>query len=286
MNTIIDYMYEDAKVRVITDDAGEVWFVLRDVLDAMESATMLSAAKSSIEEGLGEEFVKMIPMYTSGGTQQTTIINEPAVTYLVARSNTETGKQINRWIHCEVLPSIRKTGQYVLENHVQVEKNTYDRIVKDAYCNRISTDILTLSIQEWLYYYPKDIHGAVQFAVNDTAGTTGRDFFNRKFDVKLLAGYTAIIDTVLMLGEVCTVTELAESLELSETETKFHLVSSGLIVPMCKNRLTKMGRTIGIVSGKNIIFSTKDVIKVLKEYALLKCSLYNKIKLRSGLKFA
>ena len=44
--------------------------------------------------------------------QQTIIVSEPAATYLMARSNTEQGRKLNRFIHVEVLPQIRKTGQY------------------------------------------------------------------------------------------------------------------------------------------------------------------------------
>ena len=47
-----------------------------------------------------------------GRTQQVTIISESGVTFLVSRSNTESGRKLNRWIHTEVLPAIRKTGAY------------------------------------------------------------------------------------------------------------------------------------------------------------------------------
>ncbi|MCK7581060.1 MAG: hypothetical protein MZV65_39650 [Chromatiales bacterium] len=36
------------------------------------------------------------------------------MTFLVSRSNTETGRKLNRFIHTEVLPQIRKTGQYLV----------------------------------------------------------------------------------------------------------------------------------------------------------------------------
>jgi len=40
------------------------------------------------------------------------IVAEAAATYLVARSNTEAGRRLNRFIHTEVLPQIRRTGAY------------------------------------------------------------------------------------------------------------------------------------------------------------------------------
>ena len=104
---------EEQPVRVV-DQSGQSWFILRDTLQAMGSSTRPADAKVSIEQGLGEGVVVNYPLQTAGGVQETTIISEPAVTFLLARSNTERGRQLNRWIHTEVIPSIRKTGSYSL----------------------------------------------------------------------------------------------------------------------------------------------------------------------------
>jgi prophage antirepressor-like protein len=109
---ITPFSFESHSVRVIESDDGP-WFVLRDVLQAMQSATTANKAKASITEGLGDGWFKSTPILDSmGRTQETTLINEPAVTFLVARSNTEVGRKLNRWIHAEVIPAIRKTGAY------------------------------------------------------------------------------------------------------------------------------------------------------------------------------
>ena len=107
--TIFDF--EGADIRV-TDQAGESWFVLKDLLDAMGSSTPTSKAVTSVEQGLGKGYTNVLPLQTAGGEQQTIIISEPAATFLVARSNTDKGRQLNRFIHLEVLPSLRKTGSY------------------------------------------------------------------------------------------------------------------------------------------------------------------------------
>jgi prophage antirepressor-like protein len=110
---LLSRVFEGQDVRIaIADQTGEPWFVLRDVLGAMGSSTKLSDAKVSIEQGLGKGEVVDLPLQTAGGTQDTTIISEAAATFLIARSNTEKGRKLNRWIHSEVLPSIRKTGSY------------------------------------------------------------------------------------------------------------------------------------------------------------------------------
>jgi prophage antirepressor-like protein len=111
-NHITPFSFESHEVRVV-DDGGEPWFVLRDVIEALgRKGTRTNEARSSIEQGLGDGYVKTVPLQTSGGVQNVILINEPAVTFLVARSNTEVGRKLNRWIHAEVIPSIRKTGSY------------------------------------------------------------------------------------------------------------------------------------------------------------------------------
>jgi prophage antirepressor-like protein len=110
---VTPFYFEDSEVRTATDKYGNPWFVARDVLDGMGSSTPVTKAMSSVKQGLGDGFTNGIPILDSlGRVQQVTVISEPAVTFLVSRSNTERGRKLNRWIHSEVLPQIRKTGQY------------------------------------------------------------------------------------------------------------------------------------------------------------------------------
>ena len=51
---------------------------------------------------------------TAGGLQQTFYINESGFYSLVLSSKLETAKKFKRWVTSEVLPSIRKYGQYKL----------------------------------------------------------------------------------------------------------------------------------------------------------------------------
>jgi prophage antirepressor-like protein len=48
-----------------------------------------------------------------GRVQDTIFIHESAFTFLVSRFRTEAEKKLNRFIHKELLPTIRKTGGYI-----------------------------------------------------------------------------------------------------------------------------------------------------------------------------
>ena len=49
---------------------------------------------------------------TLGGTQKMTIINESGLYSLILSSKLPDAKKFKRWVTSEVLPSIRKTGNY------------------------------------------------------------------------------------------------------------------------------------------------------------------------------
>ena len=113
---IVPFQFETKSIRTLANEQGEPWFVLRDVLEAMGTSTPTAVAISSVEQGLGNGFNVVIPITDSMGREQSAIIvAEAAVTYLLSRSNTEQGRKLNRFIHVEVLPAIRKTGTYAKE---------------------------------------------------------------------------------------------------------------------------------------------------------------------------
>lgn len=115
MNNVVAFNFESNEVRTLTDERDDsVWFVLRDVLNAMgRKGTRTNEAKASIEAGLGDGYVKTVSIVDSlGRNQKAAIVNDAATTFLISRSNTEVGKKLNRWIHSEVIPAIRKTGGY------------------------------------------------------------------------------------------------------------------------------------------------------------------------------
>lgn len=107
--TVFQYNTKEVRTVMVND---EPWFVAKDVLAVMESKTTVTALETMVVEGLGKEFVNNQPLETNGGIQEMLCLSEAALTFFVSRSRTEMGKTINRWIHAEVLPTIRKTGSY------------------------------------------------------------------------------------------------------------------------------------------------------------------------------
>jgi prophage antirepressor-like protein len=111
MSNLAVFKFSSNNVRVVMIN-GEPWFIARDVLEALGSKSRSNDVKAMVEEDLGEGYVTVVPLETAGGEQQVVALSEAALTMVVSRSRTELGKAMNRWIHTEVLPSIRKTGGY------------------------------------------------------------------------------------------------------------------------------------------------------------------------------
>lgn len=114
--------FKSQEVRILNID-GEPWFVAKDVLDAISSKTKVTDLKNLIIEELGETFVTNgVVLDNLGRKNEMLILSEAALTMFISRSRTELGKQMNKWIHSEVLPLIRKTGYYVQPNLIEEPK--------------------------------------------------------------------------------------------------------------------------------------------------------------------
>ena len=94
-------------VRTIMID-GEPWFVGKDVALALGYTNPQKAIRDHVDEedkGVNE-------MFTPGGTQKIPTINESGLYSLILASKLPDARRFKRWITSEVLPTIRKTGQY------------------------------------------------------------------------------------------------------------------------------------------------------------------------------
>ena len=96
------------QVRTVTKD-GEPWFVAADVCRALE---VDPTATRRLDDD--EKNTLRLTQGTSGNPN-VTIVNEPGLYSLVLGSRKPEAKNFKRWITHEVIPSIRKTGSYSIQ---------------------------------------------------------------------------------------------------------------------------------------------------------------------------
>lgn len=106
MSTLTPFTYEGQEVRVIDIDS-EPWFVLADLCAVLAIGNSRMAAKR-----LDEADVSQADISSSGQRRSMTVVSEPGMYEVVVRSDSPAARPFRRWVTHEVLPAIRRTGQY------------------------------------------------------------------------------------------------------------------------------------------------------------------------------
>ncbi len=107
MNEVQLFNFENHEVRSLLIN-DEPYFVGKDVADVLGYADTNQAIRKHVdnEDRLTRRFDG------TGQSRDMTIINESGLYSLVLSSKLPSAKKFKRWVTSEVLPSLRKTGQY------------------------------------------------------------------------------------------------------------------------------------------------------------------------------
>jgi prophage antirepressor-like protein len=103
------FKFNDKDIRVIGTFENP-WFITKDICDILEISNNRQAISNIPDKWKG-----VTKSDTLGGSQEFSIINEPALYKLIMRSNKPNAEKFQEWICEDVLPSIRKKGTYTLQ---------------------------------------------------------------------------------------------------------------------------------------------------------------------------
>lgn len=111
------FNFENAAIRVITID-NEPWFIAKDLCEALNlsNSRMALLALDDDEKGVSST-------YTLGGEQELSIVSESGMYTLILRCRDAVKKgsvphRFRKWVTAEVLPQIRKTGKYSVQQQL------------------------------------------------------------------------------------------------------------------------------------------------------------------------
>lgn len=104
------FRYEEKPVRTISRD-GEPWFVAKDVAEILGYVDTAQAVRMHCK-GVVETTTP-----TPGGLQTIKIIPERDIYRLVMKSRLPAAEKFEEWVVGEVLPAIRKTGSYAVQQY-------------------------------------------------------------------------------------------------------------------------------------------------------------------------
>lgn len=114
-NQISTFNFKSQPVRIQSLN-DEPYFCLTDV------CLVLGVNRRSSEAfRLNEKGCNKIAVLTEGGMQEVVFINEPNLYRIIFRSNKSQAIEFQNWVFEEVLPQIRKTGQYSVQQLVLPE---------------------------------------------------------------------------------------------------------------------------------------------------------------------
>ncbi len=128
MSNLVSFSFEQSSVRVITDENGETLFVGKDICELL-GYTNPSKAMNDHCKGV----TKRYPLQTAGGIQELRTITEADMLRLVVNSKLPTAEKFEAWVFEEVLPSIRKTGEYKMPKKRQVSAVTKAKQAADFF---------------------------------------------------------------------------------------------------------------------------------------------------------
>lgn len=104
-NELQKFDFRGTSLRTLTDEAGEPWFVAKDVCDILGHSNV-SMALDRLDDDERSKF-------NLGRQGETNIVNEAGLYSLVLGSRKPEAHEFKRWVTHEVLPQIRRTGGYI-----------------------------------------------------------------------------------------------------------------------------------------------------------------------------
>lgn len=173
MTALAIFSFENAQVRTLGTPETPL-FVAIDIAKALGFKDQTNAIKLHVDP---EDLTKQ-EIETKGGRQTVNCVNESGLYALIFGSKLESAKRFKRWVTSEVLPVIRKTGQYrcattpqipseylTLEHQYRIQSEVAKRVHKDDV--RYQTVYQALKahfrVPKYTYILEKDFEAAVKF---------------------------------------------------------------------------------------------------------------------------
>lgn len=113
ISEIQSYNFNGASLRTLTDEAGEPWFVAKDVCDILGMSNPSMAVTALDKDEVAQIDPKDYLGSENRSNQAVNIVSEPGLYKLIMRSRKPEAHEFQRWVTHEVLPQIRRTGGYI-----------------------------------------------------------------------------------------------------------------------------------------------------------------------------
>jgi prophage antirepressor-like protein len=120
-------------------------WIAKEACDVLDLANVAMAVKHLDAD---EKNSITLTDFNRRGSPKRTIINEPGLYHLIAKSTTPQAKKFARWIRHDVLPSIRKTGSYSIRPKIEAPKAPPQQIPQAPKKHKEAVQHLLAQIEE------------------------------------------------------------------------------------------------------------------------------------------
>lgn len=129
------------EIRTVKDENGEPLFCLTDLC---KSLGLNNDSTNKVAKRLDPDDRYSVPVIDKMGRKQlATFVNEPGMYTVILRSDSPLAKPVQKWVVSEVLPSIRKTGGYIMSTPEDTPEMIMARalIVAQETINRVNAQL-------------------------------------------------------------------------------------------------------------------------------------------------
>lgn len=245
------------EVRVQKDTQGEPWFCLSDV------AKMLDLIPSKLTQRLTGDVLSKYPLATNGGTQMANFINEDGLYDAILDSRKPEARMIRKWMTSEVMPSIRKTGGYIVSRDDESDAEIMARALLVAQ-STIERKNRRIAEQQ------------------KTIGTQERIIREKDMALEALNQKVGYLDRILASTSTVYTTQIAQDYGMSAK--KFNALLKDLKLQHKVGRqwiLNAPHHTMGYVHSETITLSNGKIIMDTKWTQKGRLFLYEKLKKKS-----
>lgn len=143
MNEKLEIIFKNAtigEIKGFIDESGNPWFYASKVCDCLKlenSSVVISRIKEKhLKYGDKIEGVSICyPLIkTAGGRQKVAVVNENILYEMIFMSHTEKAFKFQQWVFKEILPALRKHGEYRIQGKL-LRRNLTDTI-KTEICEK------------------------------------------------------------------------------------------------------------------------------------------------------
>ena len=202
VNNELNKVFEfDGKIIRTAGTSENPLFVVKDIAEILD-LTNHKNVYSKIDD-----YMKGVQeMDTPGGKQQMQVVNESGLYYMIMRSNKPNAKAFQRKVYQEILPSIRKTGSYQLEEKYKFildNNRPLSQVINNSDIDKEAIEI------EKLYNWSKNSNCSIIYIAYIGDGLVKVGFSDSKFEERISKHISSeskykqfvILDTIEVSGK-------------------------------------------------------------------------------------